>query len=215
MLPADMAIIAWEMVRAERIELADLLDTLTPEQWDAPSLCSGWRVRDVTAHLVEGATMTKAQMLGAAVRYGFRINTMLDREARRLGASPTDELEGALRVAAGNQNLAPGAKPVHVATDVLIHTQDIRRPLGLPRAIPEERLRLAADNLSTLPIGIPSKKRIAGLALRATDIDWSTGSGPEVSGPAEALIMVMGGRAAALPDLSGDGVATIASRVGA
>ena len=207
---------AWEMVRAERTELADLLDTLTPEQWDAPSLCSGWRVRDVTAHLVEGATMTKAQMLGAAVRYGFRINTMLDREARRLGASPTDELEGALRVAAGNQNLAPGAKPVHVAVDVLVHTQDIRRPLGMPRSDPRGT---ATHRRPTTSAPSPSAYR-----RRGASPDWhcapptSTGRpdpGPEVSGPAEALIMVMSGRAAALPDLSGDGVATLASRIGA
>jgi uncharacterized protein (TIGR03083 family) len=201
----------WDMVRDERTELADLLDTLTPELWDAPTLCEGWRVRDVTAHLVEAATMSKAEMLGAALKTGFRINTMLDREARRLGASPPAQLVGTLREIAGSHNLPPGTKPVHLFADLVIHTQDIRRPLGKPREIPPERLRTVLDVEAT---GFGSKKRVRGLRLRATDVDWSAGSGPEVSGPAEALIMAVGGRPAALADLAGDGLPTLASRVG-
>ncbi len=198
------------MVRDERTELADLLETLTPEQWDAPSLCEGWRVRDVTAHLVEAATMSKAEMIGAALKTGFRINTMLDREARRLGSSPPAQLVGTLREIAGSHNLPPGTKPVHLFADVVIHTQDIRRPLGRPREIPAERLRTVANVAAT---GSGSKKRLKGLKLRATDIDWSAGAGPEVSGPAEALFMAVSGRPAALADLAGDGLPTLESRV--
>jgi uncharacterized protein (TIGR03083 family) len=205
---------AWEMVRDERIELADLLDTLTPEQWDTPTLCAGWRVRDVTAHLIEAATLPKSYYFKAAVRTGFRINTMLDREARRLGASPPAELASSLRETAGSHNLPPGVKPIHLVMDVFVHTQDIRRPLGRLTTAPEARLRAVADDLLTNP-GMGVKKRVAGLHLRATDIDWSHGAGAEVTGPAEALIMAMSARPAALDDLSGDGVATLRSRVGA
>jgi len=98
--------------------------------------------------------------------------------------------------------------------DVFVHTQDIRRPLGRPATLPEPRLRAVADDLLTNP-GMGVKKRVAGLHLRATDIEWSHGAGPEVTGPAEALIMAMAARPAALDDLTGDGVATLRSRVGA
>jgi len=203
---------AWEMVRDERIELADLADTLTAEQWDTPSLCTRWRVRDVVAHVIEAATVTKGQMVAGAFRAGFRINTMLDRQARRLGASPTEELARSLRATAASRNLPPGVKPSNLAMDVLVHTQDIRRPLGCSAAIPEARLRAVADDLLISPGIMGVKKRIAGLRLCASDIDWSTGAGPEVTGPAEALIMAMAGRGAALADLSGPGTATLASR---
>ena len=156
--------------------------------------------------------MTKTEMIGAAVKYGFRINTMLDREARRLGASPTTQLVGTLREVAGSHNLPPGTKPANLLADLVIHTQDIRRPLGMPRDIPPERLRSVAD-MSVSSTGFGVKKRIKGLKLRATDLDWSAGSGPEVTGPAEALILAMNGRPAALADLSGDGLATLESRV--
>jgi uncharacterized protein (TIGR03083 family) len=205
---------AWEMVREERIELADLLDTFTPEEWDAPTLCTGWRVREVTAHLVEAATMPKGHYIGAALRTGFRVNTMLDREARRLGASPPDELARTLRETAASHNLPPGTKAKDLAMDVFVHTQDVRRPLGRPSTIPEDRLRAVADDLrANAPMG--ARKRIAGLRLEATDINWSTGTGAEVTGPAEALIMAMAGRPAALDDLTGPGVATLRSRLGA
>ena len=205
----------WDIVRDGRTELADLLDTLTPEEWDAPSLCEHWRVRDVTAHLVQGATLSKGQMVGTALRYGFRIDTMLEREAIKLGDSPTEQLAESLRDNAGNRNLPPGVKATNVAIDVFVHSQDIRRPLAKPCDYPEERFRAVADAESAMNIGFPAKKRITGLKLRATDVDWTHGDGPEVTGPAEALIMAMGGRPAALADLSGDGLATLTGRLGA
>src|SRR5262249_33102447 len=105
-------------------------------------------------------------------------------------------------------------KAKDLAMDVFVHTQDVRRPLGRPSTIPEDRLRAVADDLrANAPMG--ARKRIAGLRLEATDIDWSTGTGPEVTGPAEALIMAMAGRTAALDDLTGPGVATLRSRLGA
>jgi uncharacterized protein (TIGR03083 family) len=203
----------WDIVLDGRTELADLLDTLTPEEWDAPTLCEHWRVRDVTAHLVQGATLSTGQILGKAVRYGFRIDTMLEREARKLGDSPPDQLARSLRENAGSRSLPPGVKATNVAIDVFVHTQDIRRPLAKPCEYPEERLRAVADAESAMNIGFPAKKRIAGLKLRATDVDWTHGDGPEVTGPAEALIMAMGGRGAALADLSGNGLATLTARL--
>ena len=82
----------WDVVVAERTAMADLLDTLTPEQWDTATMCTGWRVRDVTAHLIEGATIPARKLVLTVLEYGFRIDTMLDREARKHGASPTTQL---------------------------------------------------------------------------------------------------------------------------
>jgi hypothetical protein len=98
--------------------------------------------------------------------------------------------------------------------DVFTHTNDIRRPLALPPLpVPEADLRAIADHAKTLGFPIGAKKRIAGLRLRATDLDWSTGEGPEVTGPLEALIMAMMGRRAALDDLAGEGKAELARRL--
>ena len=92
--------------------------------------------------------------------------------------------------------------------DVLIHAQDIHRPLGIRRQIPESHVRPVADFVKTT-VGFGTKKRIAGLRLTATDMDWSEGEGPDVCGPGEALVMVMAGRLVALDDLTGEGKATL------
>lgn len=205
----------WAMIVAAREELADMLDGLTPQQWDTPSLCENWRVRDVVGHLIGGAEkMSAGAAVVAVVKAGFRINVMLDREARRVGASDIEELKRRLREAIPNRSTPPGAKPLDVLVDTVVHTEDIRRPLGLMSPIPEETLRAVADKLKDQGASyLPGKKRIDGLHLEATDIDWSTGSGADVRGPAEALVLAMSGRKVALADLTGEGVDTLASRM--
>ena len=207
----------WEMVDADRAELADLTDTLTPEQWDAPTLCTAWKVRDVIAHVTDGATLTKPQTLGIAAKYGFRINKLLNDEAIKGGKRPVPELCTAWRETVGSRRTPPGVNAAGMLTDELIHQQDIRRALGIPRQIPADRLRVVLDETAkTGRSYLPAAKRIKGLHLRATDLDWETGKpdGEEVTGPAEALVMAMAGRPAALAELSGPGVATLRTRMG-
>ena len=207
----------WEMVDAERTELADLTDTLTPEQWDAPSLCTAWKVRDVVAHVTEGAAMGNAKALITAAKYGFRINKMLNDEAIKDGAAPIEDLRSSMRATPGMRSTPPGVKAAGALSDELIHQQDIRRSLGIPRQIPQDRLRVVLDETAKTSAGfLPAKKRIKGLHLRATDLDWQAGGtdGAEVSGPGEALLMAMAGRPAALEDLSGPGVDSLRTRMG-
>lgn len=206
----------WEMVDAERTDLADLTDSLTPEQWDAPTLCTAWKVRDVVAHVTEGATLTTGKTIATAAKYGFRINKMLNDEALKDGAAPIEDLQAHLRATVGVRRTPPGVKAAGLLADELIHQQDIRRALGVPRQIAEERLRVVLDETAkTGAAYLPAKKRIKGLHLKATDIDWEVGDagGTEVSGPAEALLLAMGGRPAALDDLTGPGVETLRARV--
>jgi uncharacterized Actinobacterial protein TIGR03083 len=206
----------WEMIDAERTELADLCETLTPEQWDTVSLCDQWRVRDVIAHLNEGATMTFGTAVVTLARYGFRLGAMLTSEAIKGGAVAPNELVSGLRATVGKRLTPPGVKPPGTLTDTVIHQQDIRRALNVPRVIPSDRLAIVLDETKNTSASLlPGKKRIAGLRLDATDMDWSVGDAgtPEVSGTGEALLMAMAGRAVACPDLTGAGVATLRSRI--
>jgi len=206
----------WEMVDAERTDLADLTDSLTPAQWDAPTLCTAWKVRDVVAHVTEGATLTTGKTIAVVAKYGFRINKMLNDEAIKGGAAPIDTVKRDWRATVGVRRTPPGVKAAGLLADELIHQQDIRRALGVPRQIPEERLRVVLDETSKTGSGyLPAKKRVKGLNLKASDIDWETGEpdGAEVAGPAEALLMAMAGRPAALDDLTGPGVETLRARI--
>ena len=208
---------AWEMIDAERTEFADLCDSLTPEQWDTTTLCTAWRVRDVSAHVIEGATLGGAKLVLTLARYGFRISTMLEKEAIKHGSAETpDELRAQMRATVGVRSTPPGVKPPGVLTDEVIHQQDIRRVLGTGRSIDPDRLRVALDEVKATSAGIlPGKKRVDGLHLHATDMDWETGeaTAPDVTGTGEALLMAMAGRAIALADLSGSGVETLRARL--
>lgn len=205
----------WEMIDDERTQLADLGASLTPEQWDAPSLCDAWRVRDVMGHLVGGAELTMGQAVGALLRYRFRLNTMLHEEAIKAGSVSDSELVSGMRAAVGLRRTPPGVKAVGTLVDTVVHRQDIRRALGLPAPLAQDHVRIALDELKDTGASIlPGKKRVAGLHLSATDMDWSVGdaAAPDVSGTGEALLMAMAGRSVALADLAGLGVDTLRAR---
>ena len=203
----------WTMVAETRTDLASFLGTLKSEQWDAPTLCDKWKVRDVVGHLVESAhKITMGQMMGGMLRSGFNPNKMLAATAIEEGKHSPEALLKAMREAVPMRNTPPMTKPEDVLADSVIHTQDIRRALGAPGAVPEERVRAALDRMKNTGSILGNKKRVAGLKLVATDMDWTHGDGAEVRGTGEALLMAMCGRKSALDDLSGDGVATLRSR---
>jgi uncharacterized protein (TIGR03083 family) len=211
----------WELVDAERSVFADLSDSLTPEQWDTQSLCTEWKVRDVVAHVIQGATIGgTGESIKQLFKYGFRLNKLINEEAKKGGQAPTDELRANLRATIGSRVTQPGVKAPGILADEIVHQQDIRRPLGLARQLPPESARVALDELKRFSSGstfglLPVKKRVHGLRLTATDLDWEAGAAdaPEVSGTAEALMMAMAGRPVVLPELSGAGVDQLRERI--
>jgi uncharacterized protein (TIGR03083 family) len=202
-----------DLARDERADLADLLAALTPAQWEAPTLCSRWNVREVVAHMFSYEELSTAGLIGRFVRGGVvtaRVNRIgVDALADR----GPDELLALVRGHLRPRGLTAGFGGRIALTDGTIHHQDIRRPLGLPREIPADRLRCTLDFARSAPT-IGSRKRIRGLTLRATDLDWSTGTGPEVEGPAESLLMALAGRRGIVGELSGPGLPTLAGRIG-
>ena len=202
----------WAMVAAERRELAELAASLSPGQWQIPSLCAGWRVRDVIAHVTVTAEFPARRHVAMALRHRLQLDRMIDRVARTAAEAPPDELVRRLWAAAGSRHHPPGRQARHLLSDVMIHAEDVRRPLGSPRAILPERLLVGLDTVSALRSLPAGRQRIAGLRLEAADLDWVTGDGPLVTGPGEALLMAIAGRAAACDDLQGPGVAILRDR---
>ncbi|OBK57893.1 DinB family protein [Mycobacterium colombiense] len=198
------------MAGEERADLAEFLATLTPQDWDAPSLCTRWTVKDVVAHVI---SYEELGALGLLKRFAkgciVRANQVGVDEFAAL--TPQQLLEF-LRSHLQPRGLTAGFGGMIALVDGTIHHQDIRRALDRPRDVPPDRL---ARILPLVP-GNPrlgAGRRIRGLRLRATDLEWTHGDGPEVTGPGEALLLAMTGRPAALTDLAGPGVATLADRV--
>jgi uncharacterized protein (TIGR03083 family) len=201
-----------QMARAEREEFAELLEGLTPQQWDSPTLCEQWRVRDVVAHVIGYDPLSRAQLMrrmakGLVTRGGANAVGVAEYAVK----SP-EELTELVRQYAVPHGLTAGFGGRIALTDGMIHQQDIRRPLGIPRTIPAESLRIALD-FSTWAPRILGGLRARGVRLVATDLDWSHGKGDEVRGSGEALLMAMAGRPAALRDLDGPGKAKLAQRL--
>ena len=199
------------LARDERLEFADFLAGLTPEQWDAPTLCEGWSVRDVAAHCV-----SFEQMSGGAVAARFLRGRLQTDRINALGIADlagrsTDDLVALMRDNAEPHGFGGGFGGRVALTDNMIHHQDIRRTLGIPRAITTERLHTAMD-FARYASTIRGAWQARGVRLVATDLDWSHGRGPEVHGTGEALLMAMAGRSDALRDLEGPGTATLAAR---
>lgn len=203
----------WTMVAETRTDLASYLATLTPDQWNAPTLCDKWKVRDVVGHLVGGANkIPMGKIVGGMLKSGFNLNKLLAATALEEGKRSPEALLKAMREAVSMRNTPPMTKPEGILADTVIHTQDIRRALDAPRTVPEERVRAALDVATNAGSILGNKKRVAGLKLVATDMEWTYGNGPEVHGTGEALLMAMCGRKAACDDLTGDGVAALQQR---
>jgi uncharacterized protein (TIGR03083 family) len=201
----------WPLIHQEREALADHLATLASEQWSTPSLCPGWTVRDALGHVIATAKTTQGSFLINMAKAGFRFNDMT---AALIARESTPDPGAGL--AEFRRHLTDTTKPPGPAEamlgEIVVHSEDIRRPLGITHKYPAEALTRVADFYQGSNLLIGTRRRIAGLALRATDTGWSTGTGPEVTGPHLSLLLAMTGRRAALADLSGDGLETLRSR---
>lgn len=202
----------WAQITALRTELIDELTQLPDERWDEPTLCAGWRVRDVIAHTILPERMSLPGLLGGLVRSGFSLTRFIHEDAVRRGSAPLPELVASYRAAIGRRTLPPTRSVEHLLTDLFIHAQDIRRPIGLTWSHGSELLGLVAGTVCADKAG-GAPKRLADLRLAANDIGWSTGTGAEITGTAEALILAASGRTVALGELSGPGVETLTARL--
>jgi uncharacterized protein (TIGR03083 family) len=200
-----------EMARDEREGFASFLDGLTSQQWNSPTLCELWTVREVAIHTVSYDELTTAGLVGRFLK--GRLNT--DRINAIGVADYSDrspqQITVLIRSYAQPHGLTGGFGGKIALTDGMIHQQDIRRSIGLPRTIDPERLRTALNFARFAPT-IRGAWRARGVRLVASDLDWSHGRGPEVRGPGEALLMAMAGRRAALDDLDGPGKAKLAQQ---
>jgi uncharacterized protein (TIGR03083 family) len=201
----------WKYIHSERSDMADTWASLSPEQWGARSWCEGWSVQDVAGHVVAAAEQTPANFYKELVLAGFRFNVFTDRGARRLASAGPGELVRRLRARTTTTNHPP-APVMAMLGEIIVHGEDIRRPLGLEHRSPEAALVAVADSWKNSNLLIGAKRRVAGLRLRASDVDWAHGDGPEVRGPLVSLVLAMTGRKGAHADLDGEGLATLAGR---
>ncbi len=202
----------WKYIHSERVDMAETWAGLSPEQWATASWCDGWSVQDTAGHVLAAAEQTPANFYKEMIAAGFRFSVFADRAAKRLAAIGPAELVRRLQARTTTTNHPP-APVMAMLGEIVAHGEDIRRPLGLHHRSPEAALVAVADSWKNSNLLIGSKRRITGLRLRATDAEWAHGDGPEVTGPLISLVLAMTGRKGALPDLGGEGLATLATRI--
>lgn len=185
---------AWEHVDRERAALAGILADLSPEEWATPSLCQGWTVRDVAAHVISSPQATWASTARAFVRGRGSFNRTIHLEATRLARRPTTEIVADFARLTGSRRHPPGTSYLDPLLDILVHTQDIVLPLGRTHAMPPEAAAAAARRVQRLEWLFHGRRRSRGLRLVATDADWSAGSGAVVERPMQDLLLHLTGR---------------------
>jgi uncharacterized protein (TIGR03083 family) len=198
-----------ESARVERLEFAGLLDELDADQWLARTLCDGWRVRDVVAHTIAYLGQSRFGLATEMVRVRGDVDRLNERALDGFHRDDPRTLAATMR--AGAEPAGAGALyGCRVALiECLIHQQDVRRPLGLTRLIPDRRLTAALKFAWWSPV-IGGARRMRGIQAVASDVGWSAGRGEHVTGPGEALLLAMTGRVTAvLDDLAGPGVARL------
>jgi uncharacterized protein (TIGR03083 family) len=181
-------------VAAELTSLADLLDTASGAQWDAASLCAGWRVREVVAHMTMAARYSQEQFMAELQRCGFDFTRLSNEVAARDADLPTDELIDNLRSKVMQHWAPPGGGYHGALNHAVIHGLDVTVPLNVPRLSSDETIRVILDDLTQGDGNVHFGVDIARRRLQATDLDWSFGQGPVLRGPAADLALVICGR---------------------
>ena len=199
----------WPLVHAERAALLVDLTGLDEADWERASLCAGWSVHDVAAHLSDSARTTRAGFAVGLLRARFDFDRQNARGVRReRGASPADTLER-LRDAATRTSTPPAPLDSRLVEEV-VHGEDVRRPLGIPRTYPPDVVLRALRLQLRTPASLGGAKELAGtVRLTASDADLATGDGPTVRGPVLSLLLAVSGRQVALADLEGPGVSVL------
>jgi uncharacterized protein (TIGR03083 family) len=195
----------WDAAHVERAALAGDLAGLVDEQWAVPSLCVEWSVEDVVAHMTAAASIGPARWLASVIgaRFDFDLHNQR-RLVEHRGSAPVETLAN-FRSIINSTKSAPGPAEAWLG-EVVVHSEDIRRPLGIVRSIPIETLTTVAEFYARRNFAVPSHTRAAGLRIEATDGPFAAGAGPVVQGRTLALVMVMAGRTSFCDELTGAGV---------
>lgn len=208
------------LIADERRALADVLDQLTPEQWSAPSLCRGWTIHDLAAHLVMGLETTMPEFLRTLMTSRGNFDRANVKLTARWSTRDSGDLAAALRGHADSRFTPPGQGPAAPLVEILIHAMDVRRALDVDRKIPSEAIRLALDFLAAfrLPPGAPGPTLVPRgltdrLQFEATDLDWASGRGALVQGTGANLLLALTGRHAGADELTGPGAAILQRRL--
>jgi len=201
----------WPTIHAERAALAADLAHLAPEQWATPSLCTEWTVHQVLAHLLSAAKMTPLRFFTRFARAGFTFDRFTAEQVAIESAGGPAATLAAFRAAEPRRTAPPGPKDTWLG-EAFVHGEDIRRPLGIAHSYPLPFVTRALAFYAHSNAIIGGRDRVAGLTLKAGDIDFSVGRGPLVEGPAVTLLLAATGRPAALDELTGPGVATLRER---
>ncbi len=209
-------------LEAERVAVADLLESLSDDEWRVDSCCDGWTIEDVAAHLTVVWTYSALDYLRRSMRqrgtwfkpaaslHAINAQTIVERKAIGRPAIIAD-----IRGHAGDRSTPSGFDARAPLTDVVVHRRDIEIPLGRITDEQPEHARPALGTATSRRYALfGHRKALAGLSFRATDIDWSTGSGPLVTGPARTLAHAMWGRPVSLDALDGEGLDILRDRLG-
>lgn len=185
---------AWSHTTAMRVALREVLRDLSPEEWEQPSLCAGWRVRDTAAHMIAGPQLGWGSSLKAMTGIWRGLDRMTLLDGQRRGSVPVEEILGQFDTWA---EVPKG--PVFVTyrealIDALVHSQDIVRPLGRTLDMPVEAAAVAADRVRSMSGLFGTRRLISEVRMVATDVDWVRGSGREVRAPMADLLMMSTGR---------------------
>jgi uncharacterized protein (TIGR03083 family) len=202
----------WRTIDAQRSELAALMETFTDGEWETPSLCRGWRVREVGAHLTLAHT-TLVQGLGPAIRARGSFDRMIHQTAVRQAELPVSDYPRLLRAMVGSRRKAPFISELEPLIDQLVHGQDMVVPLGRSREMPPEAAVTATQRAWSMGFPFQARRRLHGFTLTATDAPWTAGEGPSVEAPIRAMLMLVTGRYVVLPELSGRGADALRDRL--
>jgi uncharacterized protein (TIGR03083 family) len=208
-----------ELIRTERLALVDFLTTLEPAEWATPSHCGEWSVQEVAAHLAWAPVAPLTEGVGGLVRAGFRVNKASAETAKGWARRGPDAIVEQLHDNAERHAKPTGVPEPLALVDAVVHTLDIRLPLGKPRPVPAEAFRAAANSSVqlrwplTMAVGGSARKRLAGVRLVATGYDWSYGDGAEVEALGDCVLRLLNGRWVDRSELAGPGADLLFGRI--
>ncbi|WP_018157525.1 maleylpyruvate isomerase family mycothiol-dependent enzyme [Demetria terragena] len=210
---------AFRLATDNRLLAVAMFEGLSATQWTTPSLCEGWTVREVAAHLLQPleADLRLPSVLRTVVRYRGNLERYIDESTREIAARPPEDLVAQLRERASARVQPPFVGPGGQLADTCIHLRDAARPLGLDITPTLEAWRACLDFLVSPhgSRGFLPRGRLKGLRMVASDQDWSWGDGAELHGTSEALALGLSGRPVVMPELSGSGLSILAQRISA